>query len=77
MSERVYYFSLDIYYHYFQRHYAGAATTITVETETGQRIQFPAFHLRQFVTHVGIRGRFRITLGSGNKIVSLRQVEKY
>ncbi|MGL4826092.1 MAG: DUF2835 family protein [Vibrionaceae bacterium] len=72
---REFHFRLDIYYTTFLRHYSGQAATIMVEAEeNGQRIQFPAFHLRPFVTHIGIRGRFKITLGRNNSIVSLKQV---
>lgn len=72
---REFHFWLDIYYSTFLRHYAGHAATIRVEAEENrQRIEFPALHLRPFVSHAGIRGRFKITLGRNNSIISLKQV---
>ena len=72
---REFHFWLDIYYSTFLRHYAGQSATIMVEAEeNGQRIKFPSHYLQPFVSHVGIRGRFKITLGNKNNVISLKQV---
>lgn len=75
MDLKEYYFYLDIYYHTFQRHYAGSAASVLVTTEDGSRLQIPASYLRAHVTHVGIKGRFKIVLDENNAIISLEQVE--
>lgn len=74
METKEYFFYLDIYYHALQEHYSGQASNILVNTTDGSRIQFPASYLRQYLTPIGIKGHFKITLDDKNDIVSLDQV---
>lgn len=75
MALREYIFYIDIYYHTFQRHYAGSAANVLITAQDGSRLQIPASYLRPFVTHIGVKGHFKIVLDEKNAIVSLDQLE--
>ena len=59
-----------------RQYYEGFYKSIQVVAHTGQRIQFPAEHIRKFVTTAGISGLFELELESNNKFKSLRKVSK-
>jgi hypothetical protein len=58
----------------FLKYYNGTANTISVLSDDGRRIEFPAEHLRQFVTHQGIEGNFEIEFDQQFKIRQLRRI---
>lgn len=62
--------SADDFLHYYQ----DSSVQVSVTAEDGRRIQFPARHLRPFITPAGISGRFEMTLEADNKFVSLKQL---
>lgn len=66
-----YFFSLNISYHSFVTHYAGAASGVMVTTEQGLRLQLPATRLRPFLSQSGIKGRFRLTTDQQHRFVRL------
>ncbi|MBV7296860.1 DUF2835 domain-containing protein [Enterovibrio paralichthyis] len=74
MKSNVYLFNLDISYHTFQHHYSGAASSVIVHTDSGLTLQLPAMRLRPFLTQLGVRGRFRLTVDSNNRFKSLEQI---
>ena len=43
-------------------------------TDQGKRVRFPAGHLRPYITHQGIRGRFRLSYSDQGKFISLTPV---
>ncbi|MEM7001373.1 MAG: DUF2835 family protein, partial [Pseudomonadota bacterium] len=43
-----------------ETYYAGAVRFVWARTRQGQSIQFPLAHLRRFVSHTGVQGRFRL-----------------
>ena len=53
-----YYFSLNITNQDFLPYYQGRVQTIVVTTVQGLKLEFPAMHLRQFLTSSGIKGHF-------------------
>jgi hypothetical protein len=57
MNER-FTFHLAISYHDFMPYYQGRVQSIVVFTEQGLRVQFPASHLRRFLTSKGVNGKF-------------------
>ncbi|UGA56295.1 DUF2835 domain-containing protein [Vibrio sp. VB16] len=69
-----YTFRLDISYNVFLQHYAGSASSVLVYTEQGLKLQVPAMRLRPFLTQIGVKGRFRLTIDKLNKFVSLESV---
>ncbi|MGF1736759.1 DUF2835 domain-containing protein [Photobacterium satsumensis] len=71
---KAYTFSMHITYQQFLQHYSGAASNVLVMTDTGLRLQLPASRLRPFLTQIGIRGRFRVTVSEANKLQALEQI---
>jgi hypothetical protein len=59
----------------FLRYYQGEAAIVNVTAEDGRRVQFPARHLRNFITHEGIYGRFEMRLDKNNRFVDLTKLK--
>jgi hypothetical protein len=57
-------------------YYAGKVRSVLVSSDDGLRIEFPAEHLREFVTHEGIRGYFEIAFDEQYHFVALRKLSK-
>jgi|TARA_R110002167_G_scaffold47929_2_gene141629 hypothetical protein len=68
-----YYFSLNLSNQDYLLYYQGAIHTIVVTTDEGLRLEFPAMHLRKFLTATGIKGRFCLQTQS-NKFLSLDKI---
>ncbi|MEM7078195.1 MAG: DUF2835 family protein [Pseudomonadota bacterium] len=51
--------------------YAGQVSAVWVRDIRGVAVQFPLSSLRQFVGHNGVHGRFVLTVGSDNRLVSI------
>ncbi len=66
--------SLAITAEEFQRLYQGAARDVVALDDQRRRIRFPANILVPFVTHSGVRGRFRINFGDDNRFHSIEQI---
>jgi len=56
------------------RYYQGTATSVVVRAENGQRLQFPAEHIRQFIDQKGVQGIFSISFDNDNKLVGLKRI---
>ncbi|WP_028025611.1 DUF2835 domain-containing protein [Enterovibrio calviensis] len=74
MNANVYLFTLDISYHVFLQHYAGAASTVVVRTDKGLTLQLPASRLRPYLTQRGLKGNFRLIIDGANRFKSLEQI---
>lgn len=68
-----YYFHFSLSHTEFLPYYQGTAQTVVVRSTEGKRIQFPAMHMRQFVTPTGIQGFFCMTT-QNNKFLSLEKI---
>ena len=66
-------FSLSISSEQYLAHYQGYAHSVSVIGVDGRRIEFPAEHLRPFLTHTGINGRFEIEFDQQHRFVALRR----
>lgn len=55
-------------------YYRERLENIVVTSEQGLRVQLPLRRLAPFITQVGIRGRFLLTLDSNNRFVSLQKI---
>lgn len=55
---------------YYQGHYSA----IQVIATNGQSIQFPAEHIRAYVTSNGVKGWFQLETTLQNKFVSLKKL---
>ncbi len=53
-----YYFGIDISTSEFLPYYQGKVQVMVVTTLQGIRVQFPAMHMRKFLTATGIKGQF-------------------
>ena len=58
----------------FLLYYQGQVQNVRVRAENGKTIEMPASHFRPFVSSLGIRGRFRLTLQKNGKFVSLEKI---
>lgn len=58
----------------FLRLYQGSASVVVAECEDGTTLQFPAQHLRRFVSHDGIHGRFEIDYDAGRKLRAIHRL---
>ena len=67
-------FSVDISTEKYLDYYQGSVTQVIVTTDNGKRIQFPAGALRKYVTHMGIKGNFRILYSDDNKFIRIERV---
>lgn len=67
-------FSLAISAEDYLRFYQGTARNVSVRADDGRRIVFPAEHLRPFVRHDGVRGRFELVFDDNNKFIALRRL---
>lgn len=72
--QRQFYFTLSLTSKECLDYYKGHFQHIQVVADSGERIRFDAVKLRPFVSKIGIKGRFRLTLDSNNRFVSLERV---
>lgn len=56
------------------RYYRGEASAIVARTDSSKTLQFPALHIRRFITQKGIHGRFRIHFDANNKLLNLERI---
>ncbi len=68
-----YYFSLSISYNEFLPYYQGKVHSIIATSNLGTKVQFPAMHLRKYLTNTGISGFFCLET-QNNKFLSLTKV---
>ena len=66
-----YEFQLRVSPEEWMEYYRGTIRHVLVRATTGQSLQFPSSLLQQFVTHSGIRGRFRLTTDERGKCLEL------
>lgn len=73
-SDTVYYFSISVPYNECEALYSPAIPSVVMQSESGLNIQVPTNRLRQFVTSLGVRGRFRMIVDSKNKIKAFEKL---
>ena len=56
------------------RYYQGHAHSVLVRAENGQRVQFPAEHIRPYVEVDGVHGYFRIRFDDSNKLIGIDKI---
>lgn len=69
-----YYFSINISSQDFLPYYQGSIQNVVVTTTQGVKVQFPAMHLRKYLTTSGIDGYFCMETMQ-NKFLSLVKVK--
>ena len=70
---QTFYFHLNLSAQEIINYYQGNATSLSVVTNEGLRIEFPLLHLRRFVGINGVKGYFCLT-SENNKFVSLEKI---
>ncbi len=65
------FFSLNVSREQALLYYQGIARAVIVTTVNGQKLQFPAEHIRPFIDQNGIQGNFRIQFDGDNKLIGL------
>ncbi|WP_206485596.1 DUF2835 domain-containing protein [Thalassotalea sp. G2M2-11] len=68
-----YYFSINMSTQQYLPYYQGKVHSIVVTSNHGKRIQFPAMHLRKFLTSTGVSGFFCLET-ENNKFKSLHRI---
>ncbi len=66
-------FSLQLSYDQFLKVYQGVAKNVSVITNDGRRITFPAGNIQPYLTKEGIRGSFEMELTIENKFISIKK----
>lgn len=67
-------FNLAISSDNYLSYYQGRASSVSVMADDGSWIKFPAEHLRPFVMHDGVRGRFELVFDDNNRFIALRKI---
>lgn len=67
-------FSLQLSYDQYLHVYQGSAKNVSVLSEDGRRITFPARNIQSFLTQEGIAGYFEMELAADNKFVSIKKI---
>ena len=57
----------------FFPYYQGKVSAVVVRTDRGIKVQFPAMHLRKYLTASGVSGRFCLETAN-NKFISITQI---
>ncbi|WP_085297171.1 DUF2835 domain-containing protein [Cognaticolwellia mytili] len=68
-----YYFGINMTSQEYLPYYQGKAQSIIVVSNEGIRVEFPAMHLRGYLTSSGIRGQFCLQTRD-NKFLSLDKI---
>ena len=56
-------------------YYQGIAKSVSVISYEGQRIEFPAEHLRPFLSHDGVMGEFELEFDEQHRFVALHKLK--
>jgi hypothetical protein len=68
-----YFFSITVTANEFLPYYQGTIQNVVVTTTQGVKVQFPAMHLRKYLTASGIQGYFCLQTEQ-NKFLSLSKL---
>ncbi len=67
-------FRLQLSNEQYLAYYSGHARNISVISEEGRRIEFPAEKLRPYITHTGVQGVFVLEYTEQGRFRSLQQL---
>jgi len=67
-------FGLQISAKDYLNYYSGQATSVSIVSDDGKRIEFPAEHLREFITAEGINGYFELCFDEKNRFRSIKKL---
>ncbi len=69
-----YYFALYLSYSECLDYYYGKYKSVQVTEDGGRTVRFDACYLRPFISSLGIRGRFKLTLTVNNQFLKLEKI---
>ncbi len=69
-------FSLQLSYDQYLQVYQGSAKNVSVLSDDGLRISFPAGNIQSFLTKEGVRGYFEMELTAENKFICVKKLNK-
>jgi hypothetical protein len=55
-------------------YYRGDIRDVVVTADSGERVQLRFRHFQPFIDTIGVRGRFRLTVGSDGAFISLEKI---
>ena len=67
-------FPLQLSYDQYLQVYQGAAKNVSVLSDDGRRIAFPARNIQSFLTKNGVSGYFEMTLTAENKFIGIKRL---
>ncbi|MEA3464758.1 MAG: DUF2835 domain-containing protein [Thermodesulfobacteriota bacterium] len=67
-------FSIKISSKEYLKFYQGSASWVNIVAEDGRHLRLPAKHLRPFLTHNGIAGRFILKFDDNNAMIALERL---
>ena len=67
-------FALSLSYDQYLKVYQGIAKNISVASDDGRTVVFPAGRIQSFLTRQGISGYFEMELTPDNKFVSIKKL---
>ena len=67
-------FQIQISAEDYLSYYSGHAKSISTLSDDGRRIEFPAEHLRDFVTAEGISGYFELCFNEDNRFKAIKKI---
>lgn len=71
---RSYLFSAFLEVEKCQRYYRGEVKYVLVTADSGERVQLAFRHFQPYVTQLGIRGRFRLTINNHGEFLQLEKI---
>lgn len=66
-------FSIKISSQEYLKSYQTTGCSVSIISDDGRRLKLPAKHLRPYLTHTGILGRFELVF-DGSSLVSLKRL---
>ena len=67
-------FQLQISAEDYLNYYSGQAKSVSTISDDGRRVEFPAEHLREFVTAEGISGYFELCFDLDNRFKDIKKL---
>ena len=69
-----YLFDLSLTDEQLRQYYKGSVAWVQATSLDGKSLRFRLIHLKPFVTHSGVVGRFQITCSNEGEFISLRSI---
>jgi hypothetical protein len=71
---KTYFFDIDVSYLQCEQLYEPGRNVAIMTANSGERVQLPVSNLRKYTTKKGIKGKFKMTISSENKILTFEKI---